>query len=215
MTRVSSLLLETKKKQSHIPYFFEVVLPVYIKYYPTITSGYLVSGWKPAGDFQASRKIERIAGKVYRETFWKLLWKFSGIFEQMFKASRRSKSFDYFSRNKNSKKLWRKLIIITLLHSLISHQLRLYSRETYANAKILLKTMFCFNKVQRALRIHVFCQFVYYTFRINLLVTSLGCLNVFGCRKTRRPFFIQKLQEFFCFSAGNSPTFFPAGRKLL
>jgi hypothetical protein len=62
----------------------------------------LISGRKPAGDFQASRKIERIAGKVCRETFWK----FSGIFKQMFKASRRSKSFDYFSGNKNSKKLW-------------------------------------------------------------------------------------------------------------
>jgi hypothetical protein len=50
----------------------------------------LVSGRKRAGDFQASRKIERIAGVIYRETFWK----FSGIFEQMLNASRRNKSCD-------------------------------------------------------------------------------------------------------------------------
>jgi hypothetical protein len=68
----------------------------------------LVSGRRPAGDFQTSRKIERIAGKAYRETLWKFLWKFSGIFEQMFKASRHNKSCDNFSGNKLSKKLWRK-----------------------------------------------------------------------------------------------------------
>jgi hypothetical protein len=95
----------------------------------------LVSGRKPAGDFRASRKIERIVGKVYRKTFWKFLWIFSEIFEQMFNASRRSKSFDYFSGNKNSKKVMAKINNYHIIAFIIISQLRIYSRETYANAK--------------------------------------------------------------------------------
>jgi hypothetical protein len=81
--------------------------------------------------------------------------------------------------------------------------------------KILLKTMFCFDKVQRALRIQVFCQFVYYNFRINLLVTSLGCLNVFGCRKTRRPFFNSKIAGIFLLFDRKFANFFPNREKII